>query len=175
MNNNLDYLPQTYQNVMEILVKEEIEKQLKSLPVSRRPYINRVEVATYALNRLPAMYASSQKGKIEQRRVGLVKYKAEIIIAVRRAIAIVDRDPLRSSNPLISETEVKYRNAETALQDLKYIFQKYQIINQNELSWDKAVMLVERILSKIYSKSADKQDAHPTFHNSNPNCYSSRD
>jgi hypothetical protein len=41
-------------NVMELLVNEEIERQLKPYPSKIKKYINKVEVATFALNRLPA-------------------------------------------------------------------------------------------------------------------------
>ncbi|NJQ98976.1 MAG: late competence development ComFB family protein [Hydrococcus sp. CSU_1_8] len=70
MDSILDYLAsqsdkvisQTHKNAMELLVAEEIEKQLKSLSSEEVYFINQVEVATYALNRLPSLYASSEEG-----------------------------------------------------------------------------------------------------------------
>ncbi|MBC6421985.1 MAG: late competence development ComFB family protein [Hormoscilla sp. SP5CHS1] len=37
---------------------------MKQLPPELADYINRVEVATYALDRLPPLYASSQEGRV---------------------------------------------------------------------------------------------------------------
>lgn len=52
-----------YQNIMENLVHKEIHRQLKRLPQKLAEYIDVVEVATYALNRVPPLYASSERGK----------------------------------------------------------------------------------------------------------------
>ena len=108
-------------NVMETLVYEEIDKQLRFYPRNLRTYLNLTEVATYALNRLSPLYASSQKGIEEQRRVAGRQYKAEITSAVRRAIAAVERDPLRSSTPIVSEMEVKYQEAANTLNEIQQI------------------------------------------------------
>jgi hypothetical protein len=91
----------THQNVMESLVYGEIEKQLKFYPKNLKPYLNKVEVATYALNRLPPLYASSTVGREQQIRLGKQKYKEQLTTAVRRAIAAVERDPLRNSEPVV--------------------------------------------------------------------------
>ena len=62
--NQADYINR---NVMEILVSEEIDRQIGRFPDNIRKFINRIEVATYALNRLPALYASSQQGFNQQK------------------------------------------------------------------------------------------------------------
>ncbi|MGF1488933.1 MAG: late competence development ComFB family protein [Prochloraceae cyanobacterium] len=51
------------ENAMESLVAEEIARQLKLYPETRRQAFNlqKTEIAIYALNRLPVLYASSQK------------------------------------------------------------------------------------------------------------------
>ena len=51
-----------YINVMEMLVEEEVTKQIKGLPPRILKYLKQTEVETYALNRLPSLYASSEKG-----------------------------------------------------------------------------------------------------------------
>ena len=81
-------------NVMEDLVHEEIVRQLRHYPKNLAGYINKVEVATYALNRLPALYASSHNGQSQQLQIARKKYKDQVVSAVRRAIAAVERDPL---------------------------------------------------------------------------------
>ncbi|MGB5596982.1 MAG: late competence development ComFB family protein, partial [Crocosphaera sp.] len=82
MNYPLDNIAKIHVNVMEILVKEEIEKQLKFYPKNIRNYINKVEVATYALNRLPPLYASSTIGKEKQKRIAKEKHQTHINLAV---------------------------------------------------------------------------------------------
>jgi len=47
---------------------------MKQLPPELADYINRVEVATYALDRLPPLYASSQEGRCHQRVRGKQEY-----------------------------------------------------------------------------------------------------
>ncbi len=125
----------THLNVMELLVNEEIERQLKPYPSRIKKYINTVEVATFALNRLPALYASSIEGKIQQQRNGHQKYKREITMAVRRGLAAVEQDPLRSCTPLLDENQQKQETAETALRELQQYLQEQGLLEQKELSW----------------------------------------
>ncbi|CAD5976581.1 hypothetical protein PCC9214_04213 [Planktothrix tepida] len=97
-----------YHNVMEDLVAEEVKRQLASLPPRLSQYIKRVEVETYALNRLPPLYASSKEGWMQQLKRGQAEFSPSIKTAVRQAIAAVQRDLLRHSTPLSPEeaTEV---------------------------------------------------------------------
>jgi hypothetical protein len=135
-------------NVMEALVYEEIDKQLRFYPKNLKTYLNLTEVATYALNRLPPLYASSQKGVEEQRRVAARQYKSELTSAVRRAIAAVERDPLRSSTPIVSEMEVKYQEAENTLNEIQQILQSYQLLDYDNqvLTWENCPRLLRRVL-----------------------------
>ncbi len=48
-----------YRNVMEPLVAEEVQRQL---PLKLVKYLNRAQAIAYALNRLPALYATSERG-----------------------------------------------------------------------------------------------------------------
>ncbi len=89
-----------YTNVMEVMVAEEVERQLAHLPPRVMRYIKPVEVETYALNRLPSLYASSAKGwQCQYDRAGRALRK-QVGDAVRQAIAAVQVDPIRSSEPL---------------------------------------------------------------------------
>lgn len=140
---------QTYQNVMELLVKEEIEKQLRHYPDSLVHFINKVEVATYALNRLPPLYASSEKGRNRQKLVGQQKFREQIKAAIRQGIAAVQRDPLRASVPLICESDAQYRDACTALEDLRIFLEERQLLDYQEVSWDNLVEVIKRSLKKV--------------------------
>ncbi|MGC9502854.1 late competence development ComFB family protein [Baaleninema sp.] len=104
------HLAKEYINVMEILVSEEVEKQLKKCPTTMLPYIRKTDLETYALNRLPCLYASSQEGLERQTYIGRKKYRSQVKIAVMQAIAAVQRDPIRKSTPLLSPEELEYQN-----------------------------------------------------------------
>ena len=65
-----------YTNVMERLVAEEVARQKAKLPPKLREYIKGVEVETYALNRLPALYASSEKGwQVQYEKAGKTQWR----------------------------------------------------------------------------------------------------
>ncbi len=107
LNINPTYLNLNAINVMEILVLKEVDRQLEKLSQNLTQYIKRVEVATYALNRLPSLYASSQEGLKYQYKQAKKEYKSQIRIAVRQGIAAVQRDPLRRSTPLFCKKKPK--------------------------------------------------------------------
>lgn len=126
-----------YTNVMERLVAEEVERQKAKLPPKLREYIKTVEVETYALNRLPALYASSEKGwQMQYEKAG--KTHAEAVSkAVRQGIAAVQVDPLRASQPLsVKQTD----ESEAVLTTIR------NMLNQPELGWDDILYKCKRLL-----------------------------
>lgn len=122
-------------NVMEELVMNEIEKQTQSLPDGLKSYINVIEVATYALNRLPSFYASSQRGRQQQINQA-IHHRAKIKQEVRRALAAVQRDPLRCSQPLISDRDRILQQADAARQEIVKFLSKRQLVDCKEVSWE---------------------------------------
>lgn len=126
-------------NVMEIFVLLEVEHQWQLIPPRLKPYINKVDIMTYAMNRLPALYASSERGWQCQIERTKKEYKEKITHAVRQAIAAVQRDPLRSATPLKPIEPLECR---TALGQLKELLQK------EELSWNTLPTEVEQALVK---------------------------
>lgn len=92
----------TYKNVMELLVDEEIEYQLINNKALNNiaDTVNLIEIATFALNRLPSLYASSKEGIEKQKARGFVQLKKQIRQAVLQGVAAITRDPLRKSTPL---------------------------------------------------------------------------
>ncbi|HHP7230360.1 MAG TPA: late competence development ComFB family protein [Xenococcaceae cyanobacterium] len=142
-------------NIMEDLVAEEIERQLKRYPKSTVKLINPVEVATYALNRLPPLYASSHKGLNQQKFKGKSEFNLKISRVVREGIAIVQQDLLRDSSPLTIELDQisqELQEAETALQELG------EFLPNNEISWNNLVRTVKPILIKLHQKKYPKKD-----------------
>ncbi len=140
--------PQSHLNVMEVLVQEEIERQLQSCPPQVKNYLNKIEIATYALNLLPPLYASSEKGKNHQKMFGRTKYRKEIEAAVRRGIAAVQRDPLRQSIPLTTEVVSELQQAQTALEELKELLEQRGLLDYDVVVWTNLVCVVQRAINK---------------------------
>lgn len=139
-------------NVMELLVYAEIEYQLQSYPSRVKKYINRVEVATFALNRLPALYASSMEGKVQQQRHGAQTYKREIATAVRRGIAAVEQDPLRTRTPLLDRNQKDQEMAENALKQLEAYLDEQGLLKTKSLSWTNLTITVYQALNQVAEK-----------------------
>lgn len=116
-----------YINVMELLVAEEVEQQVRELSPRIMKYLKVVEVETYALNRLPALYASSEKGWRHQYEKAKRELRNQIKSAVRQAIAAVQVDPLRSSEPLKLDHGDEASSVLESLRDM---------LKQPNLSWD---------------------------------------
>ena len=98
---------------MEQMVTDEVNRQITLLPQKLAKYIKRADVETYALNRLPPLYASSKEGWKFQTKKAEEDYKKQIVDAVRHAFAAVQRDVLKSSTPLFKE-ETKKASSSTA-------------------------------------------------------------
>lgn len=148
-----------YINVMEMLVAEEVGRQLDSLPERVSKYVKRTEVETFALNRLPALYASSEKGLQHQYDRALHDYKPQIVSAVRQAFAAVQVDPIRLSQPLQLNAE-----EESVLEALR------ELLKQPELTWKTALREIQRLQHRRQSpESVPPPPKHPaTQHPSAP-------
>ncbi len=94
-----------YRNAIEPLVVEEAQRQLEGLPAKLIRYIDLAEVIAYALNRLPALYATSEQGWQRMQARAKNQLQAEMVAAVRQGFAAVQRDPLRVSTPLQLQKE----------------------------------------------------------------------
>ncbi|MGD1712001.1 late competence development ComFB family protein [Hydrocoleum sp. CS-953] len=96
-----------YINIMEQMVADEVNRQITLLPQKLAKYIKRADVETYALNRLPPLYASSKEGWKFQTKKAEEDYQKQIVAGVRHAFAAVQRDLLRNSTPLFVEETQK--------------------------------------------------------------------
>jgi hypothetical protein len=142
-----------YINVMELLVSEEVEKQLKTLQPSILKYLKRVEVETYALNRLPSLYASSQRGWQLQYEKAKRELHNQIKNAVRQAFAAVQVDPIRSSQPLqIQDNE----SAKAALDTLR------DLLKQPELNWEGVVNRLQVALGHGHQEAPTAPAVEPS-------------
>lgn len=143
---------QKNQNVMELLVDEEIQYQLNSRKISAelKVYLNLLEIATFALNRLPPLYASSIEGIEMQKRKAKEKYRQKIEAAVSFGFSAIERDPLKKSHPIESEENDIIKDAKKILPELE------NVISQEELVW--IVSLMENFLQRIKSKKITEQE-----------------
>ena len=139
-----DYI---HRNVMEVLVAEEIDRQLLRFPENIRKFIKPIEVATYALNRLPALYASSQQGFNKQKVKGRSEHSVKITQEVRKGFAAIQQDILRTSTPLVSADESNIdrdiKAAEDALKELA------EYLPEKDLTWKNVVKLLKPILAEL--------------------------
>jgi len=138
--------PKAYHNVIELLVAEEVQEQLKQVPDNLQPYIEPIEVATYALNRLPALYASSQEGQKRQLKYARQHLQEQITLAVRQGIIAVERDPIRTSTPLSWVSDHQLETAQRALETLRLL------LNRPDLSWNTLVPVVRQALYRASQK-----------------------
>lgn len=134
-----EFPKRAYMNVMELLVAEEVERQLQHVPPRIQKYVKRFEVETYALNRLPALYASSEKGWQHQYEKAKYDMGSQIKGAVRQAMAAVQVDPLRLSQPLKVGSD---EDASAALQVMR------EMLQQPELTWEGIVYRLRQILTR---------------------------
>jgi hypothetical protein len=148
-----DRFAKNSRNAMEILVVEEVEQQIRSLPSKIAKYIKPSEVTAYALNRLPGLYATSKRGWQQQLNRGRTQLNEQIKVAVRQGIMAVQRDPLRAETPLYFPEE---NAALAALQQLKILLQC------ENLTWDNLSDAVEEsLLSTLQGKITWRSNRRP--------------
>lgn len=123
-----------YQNVMEWLVTREIEQQHLQLSPEVANSINTIEVAAYALNRLPPLYASSEEGWRYQQIRGKLKFSKLIMTVVRQAFAAVQRDKSRNSTPLRDKKDIKTRLAKVTNHNLPDLRQRRKKTSSNPVN-----------------------------------------
>ncbi len=115
------YQANSYKNVMELLIDNEIDRQTCSYSQTEAQKINRIEVATYALNRVPPLYASSQEGIGLQYERGLKEFSDRITAAVSQALSKVLQNPVSHSTPLPRLEEVVDPQVTLSQEDLQEI------------------------------------------------------
>jgi hypothetical protein len=92
----------SFKNVLEEIVVVEVRDRLKHLSEPAREGINISEVAAFSLNRLPVLYASTNRGWLQQRNRAKNELQHQILSAVRQGLLGVMRDPLRKPTRVIS-------------------------------------------------------------------------
>ena len=131
---------QIYCNAMELLVAEEVERQLEQIPPQLIADVNKIEATAYALNCLPALYATTEKGLQWQKLRGKNELGAQVVEAVRQGLAATYYNHQQPSTPLKPTAPEIPNAAKVALQGLRSLLQT------ENLSWHNVVDAVERAL-----------------------------
>ncbi|MEY2978416.1 MAG: late competence development ComFB family protein [Prochlorotrichaceae cyanobacterium] len=126
-----------YRNVMETLVEQEVSRQLSKLSAQMVNYLRPVEIVTYALNRLPALYACSERGVEQQIKRAKQEQGPQIVQAVRWAIMAVQQDPLRKFVP------IKPAEQDQILLELR------TLLGDESVTWENLPQAIEQALSTV--------------------------
>jgi Late competence development protein ComFB len=130
---------------MEIFVLEEIELQLEKNIYHQQiaGNINISEVTTFALNRLPAHYASCvegiqrQKNRIKTNR----QLKHQISHVVASAFAAIERNPIRKATPIVDKQQNTFAEAKEVLPKMA------DILPEQEVKW--IISFMETFLTNL--------------------------
>ncbi|NMF56949.1 late competence development ComFB family protein [Pseudanabaena yagii] len=115
-------------NALEEIVVVEVQEQLKQLNKASRETINLSEVTAFALNRLPALYASTSRGWLQQRKRAHNELKNQVVSAVQHALLGVKRDPLRKATQIAAS---KVETPAHVLAKLQQLFSKPSLVWQD--------------------------------------------
>ena len=124
-------------NVLEDLVVDEAKEQIQRLGSKVRVQLALGEVAAYALNRLPPLYASTDRGWLQQRKRANNELRSQITNAVHHGMMAVRRDPLRQPKPI---PPVELESTALSLSKLA------KLLNKPELTWKEVPAAVEEAL-----------------------------
>ncbi len=136
-------------NVMEMLVKAEAVRQMQLLPPKTLKFIKLTQVKAYALNVLPPLYVTSEKGWHSYWQRGNAELKGQITTAVRQGIAAVQRDPLREISALPHEKEPI---AEATLSQIK------RLLGNDALTWYNVVPAMKQALRHAQRSGMEQGD-----------------
>jgi hypothetical protein len=125
-------------NAIEELVILETESQIRRLNPEISAKIDPSDVIAYALNRLPPMYATSQRGWTELRERAKTTLAGQIQKAVRHALVNTQKDPLRQADPIPEQ--------ELATQ-ARSLLRIQKILCRDNLSWKDVPDLVRAALN----------------------------
>jgi len=146
-------------NIMEELVNAEIDRQLKCLPKNIKQNIKKVEVATFALNRLPALYASCHKGLNQQRLKGKSKFSVQVTRVVRQAFATVQEDILRYSSPLQPQQDINADQISELEEAKRALAELSKLLPSDSYCWTKLVAEIKPMLANNSNVNLEEYEA----------------
>ncbi|WP_271252601.1 late competence development ComFB family protein [Pseudanabaena sp. Chao 1811] len=157
-------------NVLEDLVKQEIQNQLVHMANMLPRKVGIDDVAAYVLNRLPPMYATTEQGVIWQTQKAKEELSSQIESTVIQSMMTLSKTPRRLADPL---PLLKFEeDCEQAMRELRLIFQRDDITWRNIASlaeyaiaqerqgmtyWRQHWRMLGQIYSEMYLKPGDAE------------------
>jgi len=131
-------------NALEELVIEEAETQFKRLGTDVKNRVDLSEVIAYTLNRLPPMYATTQRGWVQQRKRADQELGAAIAKTVRNGFLSTQSDVLRQSDPI---------PAHELISQARSLFKLRKLFSKDYLKWKDVPEIVKDALDSGYYQS----------------------
>jgi hypothetical protein len=131
-------------NALEELVIEEAEAQYKRLGADVKKRVDLSEVIAYTLNRLPPMYATTQRGWVQQRKKAEQELGAAIAKTVRNGFLSTQSDVLRQSDP-IPDHEL--------ISQARSLFKLRKLFSKDYLKWKDVPEVVRDALNSGFYQS----------------------
>jgi len=131
-------------NALEELVIEEAEAQYKRLGTDVKKRVDLSEVIAYTLNRLPPMYATTQRGWVQQRKKADQELGAAITKTVRNGFLSTQSDVLRQNDP-IPDHEL--------ISQARSLFKLRKLLSKDYLKWKDVPEIVRDALDSGYYQS----------------------
>ncbi|MCS6960088.1 MAG: late competence development ComFB family protein [Pseudanabaenaceae cyanobacterium SKYGB_i_bin29] len=126
-------------NAQEIVVVEEAKNQLAQLDRAKREEINLTEVIAFVLNRLPCLYASSDRGWLQQKKRANNEFRKQAIGLLHQAFLRVGNNPLVRVSPLpLYEIE----RPDYCLRQLR------EILRRPNLTWKEVPSIVQESITQ---------------------------
>jgi hypothetical protein len=131
---------------MEVLVAQEIDQLISQTEPELAMGLNRSDAIAYSLNRLPALYATTEEGWKWQLERAKSSLKGLIEMAARWGVEEAHRQSKHFSTPLEGNLAHQAENshastaAETALTELKVL------LDREDLTWENLTQTVEQAL-----------------------------
>ncbi|NJN63201.1 MAG: late competence development ComFB family protein [Coleofasciculaceae cyanobacterium RL_1_1] len=130
-------------NAMEVLVYEEVDRQLTTSGTVYSQNFDRTDAIAYALNRLPGLYATTEQGWERQMKRARRSLMDLVSMTVTWGIKEAQRKYKPSDTPLAGD-HLRHP-AERALSELRLIF------GREDLSWDNLSAVVHNTLQPLPS------------------------
>lgn len=116
-------------NVLEDLVNKEVTNQLIHMETVLPRQVGVEDVSAYVLNRLPAMYATTEQGVVWQTQKAKEQLSSQIESTIIQSLMTLGKTPRRLVDPIpLSKFE---EDCEQALKEVRQIFQRDDITWQN--------------------------------------------
>lgn len=131
-------------NALEELVIEEAEAQYKRLGADVKKRVDLSEVIAYTLNRLPPMYATTQRGWVQQRKKADQELGVAIAKTVRNGFLSTQSDVLRQNDP-IPDHEL--------ISQARSLFKLRKLFSKDYLKWKDVPEIVRDALDSGYYQS----------------------